>query len=949
MVRGWCHVQFLPSFRHPRAHRTTDVTGILLIDRRSCHYRSGRGGYLELQPQMRVLPSGHLAMGEPTSASTQPTLATLISWSCAAPKRGEDPALTYWREFGSAFMRSFAQHVDVDPFAIPELSALEAVRWFDRAPPMSGGEYLDAEVVQRLWSEAAEELADRVAKSGLSARAYLERDFPDWADVGRVHFHVAESKNPERAPFAFLATYTVRVPGKARLQHRPLGLALRDSIEAGDRTQLMALLRPIERAAADSDFLSDGLATQSLFRPIYLSPSEALSLLNQAPSFARAGIVFKTPDWWKGRRPPRAKVSVTVGQSKAPSHVGLSGLVDFDVAVAVGDEQLSPEELQELLAQGSGLAKLRGRWVEVDQKRLQSLMERWDAARRLAGAEGITLGEALRLLARFAGKPGDAAEDEVIEDDFASADWCDVVAGKELSALLAQLRQPDGDLAVADREMLQSRLKAQLRPYQWVGVRWLRLLQGLGLGGCLADDMGLGKTLQIIALLTLVTGDVSDDSASTPGVTPEQTPALLVVPASLMGNWRAELQRFAPHLRVGFLHPSVVDGASLRQRPTDLARHDVLITTYSMVNRLTWMRDVRWRLVVADEAQAIKNPGTQQSRNVRALQGTAKFAMTGTPVENKLADLWAIFDFSCPGLLGNRRQYEGAVEAMAEGQTPDYGPLRQLISPYLLRRKKTDKSVINDLPEKIEMPVLCPLTKEQAKLYQQEVDELAAALAESEGGMQRRGLVLKYIGRFKQICNHPSQFHQDGDYDPAHSGKMQRLGEIVETIAARQEKVLVFTQFRELTDILAHFLAQAFGRPGLVIHGTVPVKRRQGLVEQFQQEDGPPFFVLSLKAGGSGLNLTQACHVVHFDRWWNPAVENQATDRAFRIGQKRSVMVHKLISQGTIEEKIDLMIASKRQLADAVIESGAEVNLTELSDDEIMSLVRLDISQFADS
>jgi SNF2 family DNA or RNA helicase len=362
--------------------------------------------------------------------------------------------------------------------------------------------------------------------------------------------------------------------------------------------------------------------------------------------------------------------------------------------------------------------------------------------------------------------------------------------------------------------------------------------------------------------------------------------------------------------------------------------------------RTSSFAEKRFGLVILDEAQAIKNPGAKQTRAVKALQGTSRIALTGTPVENRLGDLWSLFDFLSPGLLGSAKEFGEAAKRMESSKATGFAPLRSLIKPYILRRMKTDKRVIDDLPEKTEMRAYCSLTKRQVALYSDAVRELERDLkAKDSDGMKRRGVVLAAIMRMKQICNHPSQLLGDGAFNPADSGKLDRLRELCEPIVARQEKLLCFTQFKEMTAPLETFLASAFGRRGLVLHGEVAVKKRASLVDEFQRDDGPPFFVLSLKAGGTGLNLTAATHVVHFDRWWNPAVEDQATDRAFRIGQKRNVMVHKLVCQGTLEEKIDALLADKRALSDDLLAESGERWLTEMSNDELMKIVSLDLSK----
>jgi non-specific serine/threonine protein kinase len=375
-----------------------------------------------------------------------------------------------------------------------------------------------------------------------------------------------------------------------------------------------------------------------------------------------------------------------------------------------------------------------------------------------------------------------------------------------------------------------------------------------------------------------------------------------------------------------------------------LARSDLVIVGYGSVHRFDWIKDTAWRLVILDEAQAIKNPGTRQTQAVKRLRAGSRLALTGTPIENRLSDLWSLFDFVNPGLLGSAKVFATFTRRLADSPG-GYAPLRRLVQPYILRRLKTDKTVIDDLPDKTEQNAYCGLSRKQAALYQQAVDDLSRALEDGQEGVERKGLVLAFLTRFKQVCNHPSQWLGDGAWAEPDSGKLARLRELAEVVAAKQEKMLLFSQYAEATAPLAAFLGSIFGRGGCVLTGDTTVKRRQELVSQFQADESVPFFVLSLKAGGSGLNLTAASHVVHFDRWWNPAVENQATDRAFRIGQKRNVLVHKFICRGTVEERIDAMIQDKGQLAaDLLDAAGAELRLTELSDAELLRLVRLDLT-----
>ena len=613
-------------------------------------------------------------------------------------------------------------------------------------------------------------------------------------------------------------------------------------------------------------------------------------------------------------RPARPQVKATVG-GNAPSHLGMDALLDFRMEVTLDGENLSAAEIKRLLAHSDGLALIRGKWVEVDHERLSRTLEQFEAIERRAVSDGLSFGEAMRMLAG-AGIAGDGAAGQ------ADVAWSETVAGPWLAETLAALRHPDGLSRVDPGRSFQG----TLRPYQQAGVQWLYLLAQLKLGACLADDMGLGKTIQVLSLLLVLKNEAGE----------KRKPCLLVAPASLLANWAAEIARFAPSLKVIVAHPSATPAEKLTTAGADnLAGVDLVITSYGFLARLPWLGATPWRLAVLDEAQAIKNPAAKQTRTVKQLRAEARIALTGTPIENRLGDLWSIFDFINPGLLGSSKEFSSFVKRLADRPQNPYGPLRELVRPYILRRLKTDKSIIADLPDKTEVKTFCPLSRKQAALYQQAVDDLADQL-EDVDGIKRRGIVLAFLMRLKQICNHPSQWLGDGAWAEQDSGKLARLRDIAEVVGARQEKALVFTQFKETTAPLAAFLGSVFGRPGLVLHGETEVRKRKDLVRQFQEDERVPFFVLSVKAGGTGLNLTAASHVIHFDRWWNPAVENQATDRAFRIGQNKNVLVHKFICRGTVEDRIDQMIESKQQLAGDFLSGGADMVLTEMKDEELL-------------
>ena len=847
------------------------------------------------------------------------------------------PVFAYWREFGAAYVTALCTHSDAGAtprkVRVPPPPATELDRLVLSAPPMTGAEYLTAEILSALWHELDAAFGIELAESNCGIQDFLKRRNPAWNLVGRVHFNLAENRKDVDAPFAFLATYTTRLSANAKAQHLPLGKALGEYAGTANKDRLLSLLLPVQRASETCAWLKTLVDAGEIFHPLRWTPQEAIQLLRDVPQLESAGVVVRMPATWRANRPPRPQVSAQIG-GKAPAGLGQDALLDFQMEVTLDGERLTAAEIRDLLAKSDGLAMVRGRWVEVDQERLRRMLEHFRAVERTAARNGLGFREAVRLLAGADVGNGDAANADGADGDAAAngdTGWSQVVAGPWLAGTLKGLRSPEG-LARIDPG---AALHATLRPYQQVGVRWLYLIAKLGLGACLADDMGLGKTIQVLSLLLVL----KQQKAGQP------QPSLLVAPASLLANWASEIERFAPGLKAIVAHPSALPPAALKSvAPERLADVDLVITSYGSLLRVPWIAEAAWKLVVLDEAQAIKNPDSKQTRTVKALKSRARFALTGTPIENRLGDLWSIFDFVNPGLLGSSKQFTSFVKGLANRPHNAYGPLRELVRPYILRRLKTDKTVIADLPDKTEIKAFCQLSRKQAALYEQSVKELAKQLQEAEG-IQRRGLVLSFLMRFKQICNHPSQWLGDGAWSEDDSGKWARLRDIAEVIAAKQEKMLVFTQFREVISPLSAFLGSIFGRPGLVLHGETQVKQRKEIVRRFQEDEAVGFFVLSLKAGGAGLNLTAASHVDHFDRWWNPAVENQATDRAFRIGQTRNVLVHKFVCRGTVEDKIDQLIESKRHLSTDLLEGGADLLLTEMKDDDLLRLVALDLNK----
>jgi non-specific serine/threonine protein kinase len=823
-------------------------------------------------------------------------------------------SLSFWRAFGGLFAEKLRMTPDLELLRqhvkVP-LPPDEARTILDSAPLMTGAEYLNEDLLETVWDGLNRCFAQGISHYKGTADEFIRSYSPNVHLVGRVYFHLVENKKGG-APFAFLATYSTGLTAQGASRHLPLKYALEEF--GRENEKLLDLLSTVHLAARESRLISQMVESGEIFHPLSLTAQEAYTFLKEIPVYENAGILCRIPNWWKGSA-QGVRLRITSGD-KQPSQVGMDAILDFRAELLLGDMVIPEDEARRLLMKSEGLAWIKNRWVAVDPEKLKQTLEAYEKSRDMLAAGEWSFRDAMRMQLNPASFLRIADEPQDVE--LANGAWLDTV--------LKKLRNPE----LIDATPAGTALKADLRPYQQKGVNWLCFLHFLGLGICLADDMGLGKTVQVIALLSII------KSRQT------RLPSLLVVPASLISNWDGELTRFAPGLVFSIAHPAAPAGRRTEATAADsLAGTDLVITTYSLVQKYEWLCERPWHCVILDEAQAIKNPGAKQTRSIKRLKARNRIAMTGTPVENRLSDLWSLFDFINPGLLGSAEQFRRFAGELR--QSPDgYARLRRIISPYILRRLKTDKTVIADLPEKIEMKTYAPLAATQLLLYREMVRELRETIERTEG-VQRKGLILSSLMKFKQLCNHPDQYLGTGGYDEEESGKFSCLRELCETILQKREKVLVFTQFREITEPLKAFLDGVFGREGLVLHGGTAVAKRKDLVDTFQSSTYVPFMVLSLKAGGLGLNLTAANHVVHFDRWWNPAVENQATDRAFRIGQRKSVLVHKFLTEGTVEEKIDKMIEGKVRLAQDVIQSGGEEWITEMNNDELIELFSLSV------
>ena len=760
-------------------------------------------------------------------------------------------------------------------------------------PFVIGAEYVTEGWIKSVFSKLNDIFAEEIVGYDGTVEMYLTEKNQKLHVPERVFFHLVENKDAE-FPFAFLATYATKGE-EGRVKHVPLKYALTEY--ENEREKLLSLLACLNRAAEVSELVSGFMESGELFHPLRLTSEEAYTFLKQIEEIENTGILCRIPNWWR-KKAASVSMSVSLGDER-PSMLGFDALISMKPKLEVDGVELTQTDIRKLLAQTEGLAFLKGKWIEVDHARLRKLLEEMDEK-----SGEITLMEALRM--EIGTEPVDVG--------------AMVSNGKWLSELLRDLRRPEKIRKAA----VPSTIHAELRPYQKNGYAWLNYMDKLGFGACLADDMGLGKTLQVLTYLEKLRKREKNARV------------LLIVPASLLGNWQREAEKFAPKLDLLILHGSSASvlGKLVSEEPAFLN-----ITTYGMIPRIKELKDINWTCIILDEAQAIKNPATKQTKEIKKLSGRMRIAMTGTPIENDLTNLWSLFDFLNKGLMGTSAEFGQFTKRLKE-HPEKYAQLKSMVAPFMLRRVKTDKSIIADLPEKLETIDYAALSKKQVVLYRKTVEEMEERILNSEG-IERRGVVLATIIKLKQICNHPDQYLGQETFSGDDSGKFALLKSICETIYEKRERVLVFTQFREITEYLAQFLKEIFHTDGYVLHGGTPVSRRSKIVEAFLGDAYVPFIVLSVKAGGTGLNLTKANHVIHFDRWWNPAVENQATDRAFRIGQTKNVMVHKLVCQKTIEEKIDAIIESKKELAENVIGSGGEKWITELDNNALMNLLRL--------
>ncbi|WP_238580797.1 DEAD/DEAH box helicase [Streptomonospora alba] len=865
----------------------------------------------------RLVDAGHLLprlLGDPPQARWRPVLtvaggehfAALVSaLPPAAAAHGAEPPST-------ALYRTLADLLD----------ARARARLAAQTPPARGGHPLTAALVgpdARLrLGTGDDDSGGATAEGGIAARLYAWHTAAQREAGGaRLVFRLVEPDPEDREAAGgeqWRVEFWVQSGADPSLQVALSALWLGDGADRLPAGVESAILEDLARAARHYPALRDVLAEPAP-SALTLTTGRAHAFIREAaPRLSAAGFAVVLPEW-SGRR--SLELQLTTRERPGGGGIGADDLLDFSLRAACGGEHVDLDELAELARLKQPLVRLRGRWIEVDPGHVRTAL----AYLRRRGSGTMRREDALRMVLSPTG-PAPLPVTGVDADGALGA-----LFGGDAESRMAPLEAPEG-------------FTGKLRPYQSRGAAWLRFLGELGLGAVLADDMGLGKTVQLLALL-------ADERRA--GAAPRPGPTLLVCPVSLVGNWQREAAGFAPGLDVHVHHgPARLHGNALAKAAGGA---DLVLTTYGMVLRdADELAAMPWHRVVCDEAQALKNAGTRQAQAVRRLAARSRIALTGTPVENNLDELWSVMEFANPGLLGSQQAFRTGIAARVERAAAEGAPaaeagddsaaqLRRITGPFILRRLKTDTAIISDLPDKQESRAWCTLTPEQASLYRAAVDDMAERLKGTEG-IQRKGVVLAAMARLKQICNHPAQFLGDGSPLAGRSGKLERLQELLEHVVAAGDKALCFTQYTALGRRLAPYLAQHLGREVLWLHGGTPRAQREEMTHRFQTSPEPMVLLLSLKAAGTGLNLTAANHVLHIDRWWNPAVEDQATDRAFRIGQRRDVQVRKLICVGTLEERIDEMIEGKRRLAASAVGAGEDW-LGDLSTDRLREVVRL--------
>ncbi|MBK5200627.1 MAG: DEAD/DEAH box helicase [Spirochaetaceae bacterium] len=809
----------------------------------------------------------------------------------------EDEALDYLVQVATRFLKEASQKdvIELENNPDIELDESNLKILLDNVPLVLGNEFINESWLKYQYSLMNQWISNIIKGSDKPLEATLASYLPSFNVADRTYFHLVETKE-EKFPFAFYCSYTTMI--KNEVLHMPLSYALEEFKD--DERQLLHLLSIIFKASGRSSCLSTLIENGELFNPTYLKGEEAYELLKNSAFFETCGIGFRFPSWWKKKN--KIHSQAVIGSSLKQG-LNLQYLLSVELDFVLNEQTLSESELRELNKREEGLVNFNGKWIEIKHELLEQLLSQFEEFNRKF-KKGISFSEYLSMQ-----KNEVIVNNEFPEIEFTTGKWLEDFKNHDTQSF--------------ETVELSASFKGKLREYQKKGVSWLNDMLHLGFGSTLADDMGLGKTVQILAILTYLFDKNKINNT------------LLIVPSSLIGNWIAERDKFAPNLEIFILH----DKESVLEK-LDYRKKGLYLSTYKMVSLRESIRKQEWDIAILDEAQAIKNPNAKQSKAIKQLNCTNRIIMSGTPIENSLLDLYSLFDFTNPGLLGTKKEFTDLMKQMEE--TPKlYKALRNVISPFILRRLKTDKTIIQDLPKKIESDYYVPLSAKQVVLYNKLIKEIENSINESEEGIAKKGLILSSILKSKQICNHPSQYLKSEEYKEKDSGKFLALKLLVQTIYEKRERVLIFTQYKTMIAPIMNYLENLLGLPGLSIDGSVSPKDRTTRVNEFNSDRYYPFMVITIKAGGTGLNLTSANHVIHFDRWWNPSVENQATDRAFRIGQTKVVNVYKFICKGTIEDKINEIILSKSKMSSKIIGNSEESTVSWINKLDNSELIKL--------
>lgn len=757
----------------------------------------------------------------------------------------------------------------------PSYETEEIDRIASDVPFAVGSRYVDRKWVKRQLDTLLSCYRKEIASFHDSVDLYFNRKNESLLFPSRIYFHLVEEKNTDY-PFAFMATYTTK-DEEGDVHHYPLRFALTEYKD--DMEGLSRLISPISRLSVKSDIIKGMIASGRIFYPVRFTQEEAYDFLVHASEFEGEGIECRIPNFWR-KRNRYTSLGITVRKGS----LGAGAVISLKPQMVYEGVAITEKEVRALLEMKDGLAFLKGRWVALDKEKLKALLESDELFSSPMSTADLV-------------KYSSGIKKSRVKLVFSDRNWLDNLA----SAVSQGISVPES-------------ASLTLRPYQEEGFRYLWAMYSLGFGFCLADDMGLGKTVQVLAFLEMCRVEKKAERV------------LLVLPSSLIGNWESEIGKFTPSLDYSVYHGTgrTLDSSYLT------------LTTYGVVAKDENLQREKWDIVILDEAQYIKNSATKAYKALSAMDRKDAVLLTGTPVENDLMNLWSLMDYINSGFLGTKTEFSRYARSV---DISSLSSLRRAISPFILRRLKSDKSIIKDLPDKVESILYVNLKKDQIILYNKIVSDLETAMNGGDGEFEKKGKVLAAIAKLKAVCNHPDQYYGESSYRESESGKFELLKEVASTIHSNREKVLVFTQFREIIPALDELLSAVFGKKGLIIDGTVSAKKRTEIVKAFQRGEAD-YMVLSLRAAGVGLNLTRATNVIHFDRWWNPAVENQATDRAYRIGQKEKVMVYKFVSKNTIEEKIDDLIQSKKALSDSLLCDLDSDILTKLSSTELLEAIR---------